>query len=486
VPKDSSQPGGLRLALAWVACLIGGLAGQAHAQSMDTLTPLAQLGQQLFSDTNLSGSKQMSCASCHDPKNHYAQSVGNARSVQLGGPSLTTPGFRAVPTLTYKQLTPAYSDDALNPDGVSQNAPGGGFTWDGRANTMAEQAAIPLLSSFEMDNTSEAAVVTVVQTASYAALLPPAAQQASTQYALNISDIATNPATAVAVITLALQEYQLEDSHFHPYTSKFDYYANLELSNDQDVNLTAAEDRGYGVFLDATRGNCFACHYSGPMGGPSFPNGGDYEFTDFTYQAIGVPRNTAIPAAATRPGLPVTYYDLGLCTAPNPLYPHSLPGSAALCGNFKVPTLRNVASRQVFFHNGVFTSLGQVLNWYNTRDTNPAAWYPTQGGVVQKFNDLPTTYKANVTANFTSADQAIQAALLLNQQYLAEGLAPPCPNSPGFTDALVCLNVVPFGQPAGATPFMSPQDLSDLQCFLETLTVGYVQGVTAQDPNCIN
>jgi hypothetical protein len=33
---------------------------------------------------------------------------------------------------------------------------------------------------------------------------------------------------------------------------------------------------------------------------------------------------------------------------------------------------------------------------------------------------------------------------------------------------------------------MSPQDLSDLQCFLETLTDGYVQGVTAQDPNCIN
>jgi cytochrome c peroxidase len=133
----------------------------------------------------------------------------------------------------------------------------------------------------------------------------------------------------------------------------------------------------------------------------------------------------------------------------------------------------------------VFTSLGQLLNWYNTRDTNPTAWYPSLGGVPQKFNDLPTLYKANVTGNFTSANDAIQQALALNQQNLAEGLAPPCPLSPNFTDALECLSVVPFGQPAGATPFMSPQDLSDLQCFLETLTDGYVQGVTPQDPNCI-
>jgi cytochrome c peroxidase len=485
VSKDSSQSGGVRLALALVTCVFGAVVAQARAQSTDALTPLAQLGQQLFTDTHLSASKQMSCASCHDPKNHYAQSVGNTRSVQLGGPSLVTPGFRAVPTLTYKQLTPPYADDAENPDGVSANAPGGGYTWDGRANTLADQAAIPLLSSFEMANTSEAAVAAVVQTASYASLLSPAAAQASSQYQLNISDIATNPATVFAVISLALQEYQLEDSDFHPYTSKFDYYANLELSNGQDVNLTAAEERGYGVFLDGSRGNCFACHYSGPMGGPAFPNGGDYEFTDFTFQAIGVPRNTAIPANVTRAGLPPTYYDLGLCTAQNPTYPHNLPASAALCGMFKVPTLRNVATRQVFFHNGVFTSLGQVLNWYNTRDTNPAAWYPSLGGVVQKFNDLPTLYKANVTGNFTSANDAIQQALALNQQYLSEGLAPPCPMSPNFTDALECLSVVPFGQPAGATSFMSPQDLSDLQCFLETLTDGYVQGVTPQDPNCI-
>jgi cytochrome c peroxidase len=142
---------------------------------------------------------------------------------------------------------------------------------------------------------------------------------------------------------------------------------------------------------------------------------------------------------------------MGLCTAVNPnpvnayLTPHVLPGSGPMCGMFKVPTLRNTATRQVFFHNGVFTSLAQVISFYNTRDTNPSAWYPTVNGVVQKYNDLPTAFKANVD----------------------------------ITDE-------PFGLSVGATPYMTAQNMADLMCFLETLTDGYVAGVTPQDPNCIN
>ena len=57
------------LAGAW---FLGG--GLAHAQSGTPLSPQAQVGEQLFFDTNLSASKKMSCASCHDPNNHYAPS----------------------------------------------------------------------------------------------------------------------------------------------------------------------------------------------------------------------------------------------------------------------------------------------------------------------------------------------------------------------------------------------------------------------------
>jgi len=38
---------------------------------------------------------------------------------------------------------------------------------------------------------------------------------------------------------------------------------------------------------------------------------------------------------------------------------------------FKTPTLRNVATRNVFFHNGAMRSLKDVIHFYNTRDTNP-------------------------------------------------------------------------------------------------------------------
>ena len=412
------------------------MAALAHAQNVNSTTTLsvqAQVGQQLFFDTNLSASKQMSCATCHDPANHYAQPTANTRSVQLGGPNLTTPGFRAVPTLTYKQYTPPYNDNAPNPDGVSSNSPGGGFTWDGRADTQAQQAAIPLLSSFEMANTSQAAVVAVVQNASYAALF----QQA---YG---ADVFSNTQTAFTDIGLALQAYQQQDPSFNAFTSKYDYATSLQLNNGQPVNLTAAENRGYLVFNYA--GNCFACHYNGPIVG-----GGGALFTDFTYENTGAPRNPNIPANATKIGLPA-YYDMGLCTAVNPdpvnpyLVPHVMPASASLCGSFKTPTLRNTATRNVFFHNGVFTSLAQVIDFYNTRDTNPAKWYPTVKGVLQQFNDLPTALKGNVD----------------------------------MVD-------IPFGLSPGATPYMTAQNEADLLCFIETLTDGYVQGVTPQDPNCVN
>jgi cytochrome c peroxidase len=412
-------------------CVFWGASGYvAHAQSgPPPLSLQAQVGQKLFFDTNLSASKKMSCASCHDPSNHYAPS--NAQPVQFGGPNLTTPGFRAVPTLTYKDLIPAYSDNAVNPDNVSTNAPGGGFTWDGRANTLAEQVSIPLLSSFEMANTSQAAVVQVVQNSNYAA---------SFQQAFG-AGVFSNTATAFMDVGLALQQYQLEDTSFHSYTSKYDYAFLVELSNGKPVALTAAELRGYNVYLSPDKGNCFACHYNGPMVG-----GGGALFTDFTFEALGVPRNTNIPANVARPGMPVSYYDLGLCTAQNPTSAHKLPASAQYCGLFKTPTLRNIATRQSFFHNGVFHSLTDVINFYNTRDTDPAAWYPTIKGVVQKFNDMPASYQANLD------------------------------------------NVdVPFdGLPVGGTPHMTAQDTADLKCFLETLVDGYLEGVTPQDPNCVN
>jgi cytochrome c peroxidase len=85
--------------------------------------------------------------------------------------------------------------------------------------------------------------------------------------------------------------------------------------------------------------------------------------------------------------------------------------------------------RRVFFHNGQFKSLRNVIRFYNTRDTNPELWYPVVKGVVQKFNDLPAMYRANIDT---------QAPL--------------------------------DGKARGSKPSMSDQDVEDLETFLGTLT----------------
>ncbi|HTA20958.1 MAG TPA: cytochrome c peroxidase [Polyangia bacterium] len=359
----------------------------------------AQVGEKIFADKSLSASGQLACATCHDPAHAY--SSPNNLAVQLGGPTMSSPGTRAVPSLRYKEFTTPYADVAPNPDGVSTPGPGGGFTWDGRADTLADQAQIPLLASNEMANASPADVVSKLQSAAYADLFRTAFG----------SDVFSSPSDAFQDALNALQAYQLEDNDFHPYTSRFDLNADNKIGG----TLTPSEQRGFEVFMDPSRGNCFACHFSGPGN-----NGSSAMFTDFTYEAIGVPRSAAIPANADR-----GHFDLGICSRAD----HPLPDSAQFCGMFKVPTLRNVAIRKVFFHNGVFTSLREVLNFYNTRDTQPQLWYPIVDGVVQKFDDLPAQYQTNL-------------------------------------DTQVPLD----GRAAGSQPPMSAQDLDDLEAFLGTLT----------------
>ncbi len=64
---------------------------------------------------------------------------------------------------------------------------------------------------------------------------------------------------------------------------------------------------------------------------------------------------------------------------------------------FRTPSLRNVAKRQVFFHNGSLHSLTDVVRFYAERDTQPQNWYPRKAdGGTAKFDDLPAAYWANI------------------------------------------------------------------------------------------
>jgi cytochrome c peroxidase len=413
----AADRGGVPIWLAVVAVVALGNGALARMldrpapQAPASLSAAAEVGRRMFFDRTLSASGRMSCATCHDPRHAYAPA--NALAVQLGGPTLSEAGTRAVPSLRYLEYTPPYADVLDNPDGVSPPGPGGGLTHDGRAATLAAQAAIPLLSANEMDNASAADVVAKLARAPYAE---------DVRRAFG-ADVFARPEEAFKRAGEALQAFQMEDDSFHPYSSKFDRFA----SNKIDGTLTDAERRGMDVYNDPARGNCAACHFSGAGLGGSVRL-----FTDFSYAALGVPRNPAIPANRNP-----TYFDLGVCDRTD----HPLPASARYCGLFKTPTLRNVATRRVFFHNGRFTSLRDVIRFYNTRDTAPQDWYPTVGGVVQKFDDLPRQYWGNIDT---------QAPL--------------------------------DGRPRGSRPAMSEQDMDDLEAFLRTLTDDDLRPAVETDP----
>src|SRR5262249_10565531 len=114
-----------------------------------TPTPVT-VGRKIFHDPSLSASGAMSCATCHDPAN--GQAPGSGLAVQLGGPRVEVPGFRAVPSLRYLSTTPAFSFD-------DEGAPNGGFNRDGRARDLMAQALRPLFASHEMANASQADLV---------------------------------------------------------------------------------------------------------------------------------------------------------------------------------------------------------------------------------------------------------------------------------------------------------------------------------------
>jgi cytochrome c peroxidase len=220
-------------------------------------------------------------------------------------------------------------------------------------------------------------------------------------------------ALAFKGVLMALEAYQQSPAEFYPYSSKYDAWLRHEAS------LSPQELRGLTAFNDPGRGNCARCHPSAMRKG-AFP-----QFTDFGFAAIGAARNVAIPANSDR-----QFYDLGLC---GPLRT-DLQHRHEYCGLFRTPTLRNVAVRSVFFHNGVLHDLSDAVRFYAERDTQPQKWYPRAGdGGTWKFDDLPPAYVGNLDTQ------------------------------------------VPFDRHAGEPPSMSEDDIQDIVVFLQTLSDGWRQ-----------
>jgi cytochrome c peroxidase len=394
------------------------------------LSAMAQLGREIFYDASLSSSGTLSCGSCHSADHAYGPP--NDGPVMLGGPHGSRQGARAVPSLSYLERQPIFSigpdqsdDDNLVPlaqmAALGQQAqratktatqtaataanivPQGGLFWDGRADTLQDQAMFPLLDPREMDGVSIDRVADKLRHAPYADRFT----------GLFGAGIFSSPDMLVSEAMFAVARYQLEDPSFHPYTSKYDYWLEGK------AQLSESELRGLQLFNDPDKANCGGCHLSRPT-----RDGLPPLFTDHQYEALGAPRNAAL--ADNRDA---NYFDLGACGPQRT----DIADQTQYCGMFQTPTLRNTATRHAFFHNGVFHSLEQVLDFYNFRDTNPERVYPrTADGTVQKYDDVPAKYQVNVDV----------------------------------TDP-------PFDRHPGETPAMTAQDETDIIAFLKTLTDGY-------------
>jgi cytochrome c peroxidase len=263
---------------------------------------------------------------------------------------------------------------------------------------LRDQAAFPLLAATEMANANAAAVTAKLRTPAYAA-------------AFLMAYGTPDPTFSRAVY--AIERFELTDPSFHPFTSKYDAVL------DGHATLSPQEARGKKLFDDPAGGGCAICHIDAKGA-----NGAHPVFTDYQFEALGVPRNTEL-AANRNPH----YFDLGLC---GPLRTDHA-NVAGYCGLFKTPTLRNVATRQVFFHNGRFHTLRDALRFYVQRDTAPQKWYSRgPSGTRVRFDDLPPQYRINVDT----------------------------------IDA-------PLTKKTGDRPVWNERDIGDVIAFLETLTDGY-------------
>ncbi|GAN60624.1 cytochrome-c peroxidase [Acetobacter cibinongensis] len=362
-----------------------------HVHTQQPLSTMATVGKAMFFDPALSGSGKLSCASCHVPSLHYGP-AGNT-SVFMGGVTGNREGRREIPSLTYLERQPPFSigpDDAVADDvaptiavpvgggahaaksasntvnSATNLVPQGGLFLDGRADTLHQQASGPMFDPDEMAGLPEK-VTARLQTADYAAPLRDLAGvrgRKSSDFLLSEG-------------LFALARYQIEDQKFHSYSSKFDSWLQGK------ARFSPIERQGYLLFNDPQKGNCAACHVDTVRGDGLPPL-----FTDHQYEALAAPRNPAL--THTRDA---SYYDLGVCDQKS----GGRKDLAPYCGMFATPTLRNVATRHTFFHNGVFHSLEDVMDFYVMRDLEPGRFYPRgPDGKVQIYNDIPTAYQGNI------------------------------------------------------------------------------------------
>ena len=271
----------------------------------------------------------------------------------------------------------------------------GGFFWDGRTDSLTDLVKQPLLAPNEMNGGSAEIVAHKIAASAY-----------SGDFQRAFGDALHDPTAAMVALGEAINAY-LTSPPMAPFTSKYDDYIAGR------ATLTDVEARGLRLFKDSAKGGCAACHKMND----AVSNPERSLFTDYGYEALAPPRNRLLAENDD-----ASHFDLGLCKRPDT---HYRTDGEEFCGAFRTPSLRNVAVRQSFMHNGVFSKLRDAVSFYATRGTNPKRWYPS--GV--RFEDVPAAYR-----EYVNVDNA------------------------------------PFNRQEGETPALDDSEIDAIVRFLETLT----------------
>lgn len=367
-----------------------------------TLSPMAQLGKLIFFDNNLSESGNpsevlvQSCASCHLPEQGF---IGFDERPLGGIPRGFVAGFAegAVAGRIGSRMSPSAAYATFSPVLARKRGTEaefiGGLFWDGHATGIGsgkpavDQAKEPFLSPFEQNHPSPLAVLNKIRanTARYGTLWRQVWG----------SDISTATASAITTnydrVAQSIVAYE-SSSEVNQFSSKFDAYLRGQ------TTLAAQELAGLQLFN--TKAKCSGCHVSaGTTTSPPL-------FTDFGYDNVGVPRNPS-PFAPQEPDLGLGGF-LAKLKAGDPWIKLAPLNN----GRFKTPTVRNVgkATSRRFMHNGVFTSLEQVVHFYNTRDVPGEGWNGVPWGIPEVNANIEVGDTGNL--QLTAEEEAAIVAFL--------------------------------------------------------------------------
>jgi cytochrome c peroxidase len=291
------------------------------------------LGKRLYFDTSLSIDKSVSCARCHDPAHGFAYS-GDV-STGVGGKK----GTRNSPTI----INAAYYTTQF---------------WDGRENTLEEQAEGPVQNPVEMAHSLAGVVARLTNDPSYVTAFERAYGAGPVTYDKVERSIAAYERTVVAG------------------NSPFDrwYFGADQHAVDKSVK------RGYEVFRRADKGNCASCHAIAEH---------TALFTDNEFHNIGIGVRNGAPTDLGRYEVTHTDHDRGA---------------------FKTPSLRNIAETAPYMHDGSLHTLVQVIDFY-AAGGNANRWLDSKIRMVH----LTTREKADLLAFLKSLSGEVPSEALPNK-----------------------------------------------------------------------